>query len=237
MAKNDTILTLGLLGIGAYAIYTLKKPLEQTGGGIAAAAQGLGTGVQGIGSGVSEAFGGVGQGLSETGQAVGVITTEIGETFESVADVPQNIAGSLNDFITAGRTQSGMILEATELALGNFLKSRGLRPETDLNAAEVISRLNSMGTLNYKNVTNEPTNISVSPTIPKPTNSGSSLRSKDNTALLNEISAAAEAGRLLSVKKDDNKVTAVVTPTRDSSGLSAWDKRIAENKRIRDLRS
>ena len=51
--KDDTILTIGLIGIGAYAAYKLMKPISETVGEVGG---GLGTAVSGAGEATSDIF-------------------------------------------------------------------------------------------------------------------------------------------------------------------------------------
>lgn len=76
MVKDDTIIMLTALGIGAYILY---KPIQGTG-------QGIQTGVQGIGTGVSTAFQGVGEGLGEIGQGVGSLFGYVDERLQIAED-------------------------------------------------------------------------------------------------------------------------------------------------------
>lgn len=61
--KNDTVLTLGLLGIGAYAVYQFAQPVKET----------LGQ----VGSGIGTAF-------KETGGAIGEVSQGLSSPFEYV---------------------------------------------------------------------------------------------------------------------------------------------------------
>jgi len=49
--KDDTLLTIGVIGIGAYAVYKLMKPISETVGEVGG---GLGTAVSGAGESVSD---------------------------------------------------------------------------------------------------------------------------------------------------------------------------------------
>ena len=74
MVKDDTILMLAALGVGAAILY---KPLQATGGAISDTVSGVGsglsTGVQGVGAGVSSAFTGTGEAVGETALGVSSI--------------------------------------------------------------------------------------------------------------------------------------------------------------------
>jgi len=58
--KNDTLLTLGLLGIGAYAVYQFSQPVKDTlgkvGGGIGTAFQETGGAIGEVSRGISSPF-------------------------------------------------------------------------------------------------------------------------------------------------------------------------------------
>lgn len=75
--KQETILTLGLLALGGYALWTIRKPIEATAGGI------------------SEAVGGVGSGLGTIGREAGDIVVDVGSAFEPLAAGFQGTADTL----------------------------------------------------------------------------------------------------------------------------------------------
>lgn len=73
--KEDTIITLGLIGVGGYLVY--KSNILQ---GLGQASAGIGEGVEGIGEGVSSAF-------VDTGQAIGDISGYISGATENILNL------------------------------------------------------------------------------------------------------------------------------------------------------
>jgi hypothetical protein len=94
MVKDDTILMLAALGVGAAILY---KPLQKTGEGIAQAAGGLGSGIQ-------QAAGGLGSGISDIGSSAGEIAQGVSSPFgymdrffdQLPVEAPINALESLN---------------------------------------------------------------------------------------------------------------------------------------------
>jgi len=80
MVNTNDAVVIGVLGLAGFFI--LKDQLQDTVGGVADAAQGLG-------SGIAQASSGLGLGLSQTGEAVGGIAQEIESTVSSAASLPQ----------------------------------------------------------------------------------------------------------------------------------------------------
>lgn len=123
MSKNsDTILALGLVAGGLYAVYALTKPLQQAGGGI-------GTAFQGAGEGVYSATTGA-------GQAAGLVFRETGETFQGVTDTLQEATGGLKDTIGTLRRDVGSAYSWAKTQAVNSLqpsKTGSLR-DTSYNA-------------------------------------------------------------------------------------------------------
>jgi hypothetical protein len=212
MTKNNDILTIGLLGLGAYALFTLRKPLEGVGAG-------LETGVTGIGEGVSRAFTGVGGGLRDTGQAVGTISTEIAETVTAFSDVPQSFLSGANMQINEGFENLGNLTNQFSRFLRDkydqtFNTEKDLVQVSNLTTPQLLNKINESANSIRKLPNIDATKVIISPGV---TN--------------NPASRAIRTERKLAIP------TIVRQPERDSQGLTKFDRIIAENKRKKSLRS
>lgn len=97
MVKDDTILWLGAIGVGAY--FLSKTDLFSK----------AGSGVGDIFEGVGDAFQGVGGGLGAAGQAAGRLVSDVSETAGSLLDIPQQLGGGVSGALNREFNQADVI--------------------------------------------------------------------------------------------------------------------------------
>lgn len=123
MAKeiiDSQLLTIGLLGLGAYVVYRSGIAKD-----LGAVSSGLGTAVGGLGSGISTGAGGLGQGISETGQAVGAITT-------ALANFLQKTSSAGSQITTTTGTETSKLITSTGTSASKIVDIPG-------NAADIFN--------------------------------------------------------------------------------------------------
>lgn len=122
--KNNTLLTIGLIGIGGYAAYKLMNPISETVGEVGG---GIGTAFQGAGESVSDVLTGV---TSPFSYASTYMQGQEAITKQRQANLAQIYANDTNVWAQ----QTGQIL-AKETASSNIAKVSTEKSQSKLNLA------------------------------------------------------------------------------------------------------
>jgi hypothetical protein len=132
--KDDTILTIGLLGLGGYLLYTISKPVEQ-------AVYGVAGGVQGLGQGVSYAGQGLGYGIGETGLAAGSIALDIAAL---TRQLQQSLSGIVGVTGEEGKKLIAGVGETGATALEATTQIAGIAVDTSKNLRQTAGTLTAI---------------------------------------------------------------------------------------------
>lgn len=91
--KNDTLLTLGIIGVGAFAVAKLTKPISEAVGGAA-------KGINGVGVGVASAFEGAGSAVSGAFRDTGNFYSSVTGAFKSPFDFVGGVINAGTEAVT-----------------------------------------------------------------------------------------------------------------------------------------